>query len=76
MSDTFDGPRSAPKPQRVRAVKEPPKIKPGTWVIICPDDDDLRAWAKVVMCLPRARVQVEFRGGAWMTVARSLIRVP
>jgi hypothetical protein len=76
VSDTFDGPRSAPKPQKVRAAKEPPKIKVGTWIQICPDDPELSTWAKVVMCLPRARVQVEFRGGAWMTVARSLVRVP
>lgn len=76
MSDTYDGPRSAPRPQKVKSAKEPPKIKRGTAVLICPDDPDLRAWATVEMCLPGARVEVRFRSGATMTVPRSVLQVP
>jgi hypothetical protein len=62
--------------QRIKAPKEPPKIKTGTAVEICPDDPELRCWAWVQMCLPHARVEVRFRNGGTMIVPRSLIRVP
>lgn len=73
VSDAYDGPSSAPKPQRVRAPKEPPKIPRGTWVVVCPDDPDLRCFAQVQMCLIGARVEVRFRNGGWLIVPRSLI---
>lgn len=76
MSDTPDEFVRARAPQRIKAPKEPPKIPSGTWVQVCPDDPELSTWGKVVMCLPRARVEISLRNGARLTVARYLIRVP
>ena len=75
MSDTYDGPQSAPRPQKVKGAKEPPKIPTGTWVEVCPDDPDLRTWGMITMCLPGAKVELRLRGGAMLTVPRSVIRL-